>query len=148
MAKVVIVVGLPGSGKSHWVDGHRAECTGLVTYDYFKDSLVPTLRLPDSRHYQDLVESVKAGKDCLLADIAFCEAHRRRETERILADVAPTAVVKWIFFENNPEACRVNINRDGSERARDRLKYLDIFASSYSIPCGVEPVRVWQPSIA
>jgi hypothetical protein len=145
MAKVVIVVGLPGSGKSHWVNMHRSEFTGLVASDYFKDSLVPTLRLPDSRHYQGLIESLKAGRDCLVADIAFCEAQRRSETEGVLAKVAPAAEVRWIFFENNPEACRSNINRDGGERARDQLKYLAMFASSYSIPSGVEPIRVWQP---
>jgi predicted kinase len=146
MAKVVIVVGLPGSGKSHFVKSHRSQYNGLVVCDYFKDSLVPTLSLPGSRHYQDLLKSLREGRDCLIADIAFCQAPRRAETVRILAELVPAAIVEWVFFENNSEACRANIERDGGgQRAQDRLEYLAKFAPDYSIPPGVEPLRVWQP---
>jgi hypothetical protein len=136
----VIVVGLPGSGKSRWIDERRAEFTGLVDSDYFEDSLVPTLRFTDSRHYRPLI----AAQDCLVADIAFCDTLRRVKATQALAFDVPTAEVKWVFFENNPEACYANIIRDGRARALGRLKQLNL-AHKYIVPPDVETLPVWKP---
>jgi len=147
VARVVIVVGLPGSGKSHWVNRHRVEFDGLIAPDYFKESLVPTLRFPDSRHYHELIMSLRAGKECLIADISFCDTLRRLEATWVVASDVPLATVEWVFFENNPEACRANIRGDGGgARAVERLQHLEVLIHKYFVPTDVDPVRVWQPN--
>ena len=144
----MIVVGLPGSGKSWWVDGHLAEFNGVVNADYFEDSLVPTFRFTDSRYYRPLIAALRAGQDCLIADIAFCDTLRRVEATQVLAFDAPGAQVRWVFFENNTEACMANIKRDGGARLLNRLRNFSLFAHKYHIPPGVEALPVWKPNTA
>lgn len=148
MTKIVIVVGLPGSGKSRWVDEHRAGFAGVVNADYFEDSLVPTFRFTDSRHYRPLIAALRAGQDCLIADIAFCDTLRRVEATQVLACDAPMAVVQWVFFENNADACMANIRADGGARLLNRLRNFSLFAHKYHIPPGVNALPVWRSNIA
>lgn len=147
MARVVIIAGLPGSGKSHWINTHRSDFDGVVAPDYFRDSLVPTLRFPDSRHYHGLIKSLREGKDCVIADISFCDTLRRVEAVQVLTSDTPAAVVEWLFFENNAYGCRANIRRDGGSGAAARLKHLEGMVQKYFVPVDTEALPIWQPNL-
>jgi predicted kinase len=137
--KLTVIVGLPGSGKSTLVEEKKRFVTGLCVHDYHAAAHNDSPRVEDSRYYHGLIESLRAGHDCVIADIAFCDARRTvRLCEAFTGEVAGLRL-EWIYFENAPDKCRSNIQRRARESVSSDLKALDEFAQLYRIPEGVAP---------
>src|ERR1700748_1549187 len=79
--RLVMICGLPGSGKSHWINEHQTEFSGQTIPDFFKDALGNDsgdgLKFWRARYYPELVVDLRSGKDCCIADIQFCRAQVR-----------------------------------------------------------------------
>jgi predicted kinase len=79
MAKLIIVVGLPGAGKSYYLDNHtevRSLARDHVVHD-FHSGAIGDLSAPEmSQHFQRLVLALHHGEDCAIADVALCRGDR------------------------------------------------------------------------
>jgi len=106
MTKVILIAGLPGSGKTTHIRQNYPEDKYTVYDDYKCKAINNCSKFDSSRHFTKLIENLNNAKDCVIADIDFCKDESREEAERILQEYAPNAERGWIFFENNPEACR------------------------------------------
>jgi len=145
MAKVTIIVGLPGSGKSELVADRASGCPGVCVEDFMKGSRHTSHRFPDSIHYPHLIRALRDGKDCIIADIAYCDTGRRLEAEQILlADVAEL-VIDWVFFDNDKDACITNVKRRNRTTLAHDLMMIEEFSAKYMPPQGVPAVPVWRP---
>ncbi len=144
MPKIVFVTGLPGSGKSHYLD--RLGREGFERFDDFKSGAVdnsPAFKA--SSRFAALVVALRKGGNCAVGDIDFCRATARAEADTVIRLEVPTAEVEWRCFENDPRQCRANIlSRCRPSVDRDLLK-LDEFAVSYSTPDGCLVLPVWRP---
>jgi hypothetical protein len=146
VVKLIVVVGLPGSGKSYRIRELKRSCPGTCVDDYLKDPVGGSPRFTDSRSYPDLVRDLRAGRDCAISDVEFCDTGRRVELEQVVAQDASGVVIEWQFFENNPGRCTANVERErgGDVAARkDRVRAL---ARNYHIPPGGKPIPVSSPS--
>jgi len=81
--KIILIAGLPGSGKTTYIEKLRQE--GWSIFDDFKanaynDSSV----FWHSRNYEALISAIREGRKCLVADIDFCNTKSRNEAELIL----------------------------------------------------------------
>jgi predicted kinase len=78
MGKLIVVIGLPGSGKSHYVDRLLADgSVGWICHDFHADAYNDSKLVTDSRYLQELLEKLRTGHTCAIADIAFCDPTRR-----------------------------------------------------------------------
>ncbi len=142
--KLTVVVGLPGAGKSTRVKKIRCSVTGLCIEDFHANARRDSSSVKDSIHYQALIEALRAGHDCVVADIAFCEELRRNNLIEAVAREIAGVLVEPIFFENDPDKCRRNIQRRARPSLIRDLEELGRLASVYCIPDGVTPRPVYE----
>lgn len=90
---VIVIVGLPGSGKSGLMD--ELERSGYTLYENITQDW--NGNLPRARSH------AREGKNVAITDLMFCDESWRSRLERELG-----LPVQWIFFENNPWQCAKN----------------------------------------
>jgi hypothetical protein len=82
---------------------------------------------------------LKKGKDIVLADIARCKPERKEQIEihikNTISKLKITAEIVFMYFENNPNACKKNIlERNREKRAEREIEFIDRVSSKYKIP--------------
>lgn len=123
---LIILVGLPGSGKTWYAQN-------VLKYDYFID---------DPKGFFDFPTDVNGT--IVIADPHLCSEHLRAKS--ILPVMYPKHSIKWIFFENNPEKCRKNVEyRSKNGDNRNVLKCIEHLTKLYTIPDGSEIIEIWNP---
>lgn len=120
-SRITVIVGLPGSGKSHLISDMEDARAGLIVADDFHSCSRNDSPLPEaSRYADDIVAALLDGRDVVLSDIAFCDEHRRLALAAWLDTLVPRPAASWIFFDNDLEQCLVNIQgRPGRDAERD-----------------------------
>lgn len=147
MPELIIIVGLPGSGKSTRVRELRSRGPGLFVEDFMKgvDPKSPIRRSPrftDSRYYAELITSLRKDEPCVIADIIFCDTLIRLEAEQILRADVPRLKVTWEFFENAPAKCLKNAEQRARESLPRERRLIKTLSERYFIPVGVKAREV------
>lgn len=137
IGKLLMVIGLPGSGKSWLIDNQlKQSVSGICVHDFHGNAIDNSPEVTKSRHYYDLLEALKAGHDCVIADIEFCRPVRRDRVIEAVQEEIPNLVVEHHCFRNQPDKCIRNItnrNRDTSDEERRKVTRL---SQSYILPAG------------
>jgi len=122
---VYVIVGLPGSGKSH-----LANRIG----DVIVDDIIDLSQLPSP-------DSIK-GKDVVVSDVNFCDARILDIAVAIMHDMYDMYEhrIKVLYFENNPAAAIANVEyrNDG----RNVQGTIDRFRVIYEPP--QDAIPIWQ----
>jgi len=142
---ITFVVGLPGSGKSTWIERQAQGTDALVIHDFKAGSHNDDPAFQSSRHLPELKAAVESGRNSFIADIDFCRSASRMEADLFLTKAFPGVKVKWMFFEKNVAACQANVRRDIDRRVHARLAKIAEFEPQYQIPQGATVVPVWNP---
>ncbi len=147
MAKLNVIIGLPGSGKSFRLkelikSGEIA--SDCVYHDYHADA--PSDEVEDSLHYDELIAKLKSGKNCAVADIAWCAKERREQFISIIKKAVPSVEIKIQCFEKKPDVCKRNVEYASKQRATRRIQKINEFAPDYDIPADVEILKIWDSS--
>jgi len=143
---LLVVVGLPGSGKTTWSKAVAVE-TGALRIDDFK-SKAPDLGFRSSLKLPLLEQTLAAGRHTILLDIDITRTEARSEAAAYLQSRFPKVTPIWVFFANEPEFCRRNILRDTSRRKEGRLVELDARSPNYRIPAGAIVLPVWRSEVS
>lgn len=137
MTTLTIIIGLPGSGKSHHLNQLVNEgkvSADCIAHDYHANAINNSSAPEHSRHYASIIDHLRNGNDCAIADIAFCDAERLQNVELSIYIAARGTTIKRIYFENNAENCKWNVHTDGGEGMNARLQAIDRFTAIYTIP--------------
>ena len=104
--KLYMVVGCPGSGKSHLI-------RGLVESGHLDRHLDDYLEVVDSwtKRLPEIRRLLREGKRIGICGQSFREEARRKKLRLALHDV-PDSMWKWIYFEFDARSCMVNIIKD------------------------------------
>lgn len=123
MVRVILLVGLCGSGKSHWASTHGPP--GCI---YFDDS---------ASKYPALRQALLSGTDCIVEEVSLCRAEHRDYVMALLSDV-PDLDIQWVYFENDLDSANHNVtHRTNKGNARQHRIYNERLHIDYSIPPGV-----------
>ncbi len=154
MQKVLFIIGLPGSGKSTYLEERREEFgDALVCDDYYKSATVrprQSLQFEGSAYYEDVKNALADGRNIVIADILFCDEKRLQEARegimRLLSGLHIEADIEYRFFENNPAACIANIlRRNRPERVKKELAFIKEIEARYQIPESASTIPVYKP---
>jgi hypothetical protein len=153
--EVLILVGLPGCGKTTYVEELRRE--GWDDFDDFKSrALDNSSEFRRSSRFEALAASLQAGHRCVVADIDFCCANSREEACNVLISLSPSLTIRWCFFASDVGTCEKNVRRRDRAGSLDSdLAMLRKYSAVYRIPDGAEirPVfcgnaPTWRPGLA
>lgn len=105
----VILVGLPGSGKTYFGKSCDAPFFDDITQNGGVDYLFNNLSDKNDR--------------VILSDYGFIFADTRKNVVNTLQEKFPGCLIQWIVWENNPEQCWINIQHrnDGRNISRAGL---------------------------
>jgi predicted kinase len=146
MPKLVVVMGLAGSGKTLHLPRLKAEHDAQFMQDSFmKDSHRHQKPIPCSRHYGNLIVNLRSGHNCVISDTVFCKEASRDELVSVLQLHAAGTEIIWFCFENNPEQCRKNVISSKRE-VNSRLQHIEEYIDKYTYPSGVTPIPVGDGS--
>lgn len=129
--KVMLVVGLPAAGKTHWANRQVAQLLALG---------VTARLLDDPRTPEQLAEGLaQPGHVLFITDPYLCLAETRNAAGQIL--IAGGHQVEYVFFECDPVQCQVNARlRPGKPVA----KFIAQLAESYQIPVNATVLPVYR----
>ena len=142
MARLFVVVGLPGSGKTSRLGELVAEHRAVAADDFHKLSLDNRPDVPYSRHYPRIIHALRAGRPCVVADVSFCDPDRLAELVRVVRAMVPDVEVVTEYFANDPPQCLANVTRRDSPERAEELAAIAALAPTYHVPPGaaVRPV--------
>jgi hypothetical protein len=138
--KIIMLVGLPGSGKTT-LGNIMMSRAGLSSPDFiFLDDITIFGGLAS------LEEAISFGwNNIIVADVFLCRTSDRTKAVQWLKKNAVGYEVELVYFENAPEKCRANVLRRTA--GGDHRKVNDLIADlakSYIIPEDVVAIAVWS----
>jgi 5-(carboxyamino)imidazole ribonucleotide mutase len=138
------IAGLPGSGKSHRVRDLAQECSGVRSEDFHAHAHDNSQAVEKSKHFEELIRDLRAGKNCVVADIIFCEAARRTALEMSVKRNVPGVQIRWEYFENDAEQCRRNVISRARGTVEEQLRMVGVLSAKYAIPPAAAVLPVWK----
>lgn len=141
--QLILLGGLPGSGKSFYLDALVAR--GWREFDDFQSKAVgDSADFRDARQFDDLVAALNAGDRCVVADIRVIhQPYRESALSALNGTVLPTAL-QFQVYENQPARCSRNAQRNPDRRLECRLSAIAHWTNHHSVPSGAVLLRVWE----
>lgn len=123
---ITLIIGLPGSGKTHYGEKLAKERSAFF--------------IDDISDYDDLCSALLYFNHVIISDPNLCDPN----VEKAAVNSLKENEIEKIYFENNPEACKANIDRRSQVGDERRVKdFIDMYSEIYNPP---EDARsVWQP---
>jgi len=146
-ARLILLGGLPGSGKSHCLAQLTAE--GWEVFDDFqKKAINNDPAFPMSRNLAALLQSLRAGRRCVVADVRLVtQTYRDSAFKTLRQELLVEFPIDLRIFELDEAQCEENINNASEPRDIDgRLRILREFAPQHSLPSEATVLSVWRPN--
>jgi len=122
MKKIILIAGLPASGKTH----------------YAKEILADGILIDDPKSWADFPKNFDR---LVITDPFLCISKNREICEKWLNENYSNINIEWIFFENNPIQCLKNAKYRENKKVDNFIKQL---SSKYIIPHNSNVIKVYE----
>ena len=122
--KLIILVALPGSGKTYWAKSN------IPSDGMFID---------DINDIKQLIEASVNYKTILMADPHLCNDRVREIAKSKIMGLFPNLIVEWVYWENAPDKAWKNVCNRNDEREISEA-FIKTLAKSYNPPTIDHPV--------
>ncbi|MHB0865355.1 MAG: hypothetical protein ACYC1Y_00380 [Minisyncoccota bacterium] len=144
--RLVVVIGLPASGKSHLLTSWKENgSVGWVCEDFHANAHNNSTEVEDSIFWEPLIKQLNQGVSCAVADIAFCDQGRLQEFVDKMLNCVTDMSIEHYYFENNKQACIENAKRRARANLVSELKKIDELSTIYVPPPNSNPNKVYKP---
>ncbi len=130
MLKIIMIVGLPGSGKTTWGSSFVKENPN----SFFIDDI--SIVTKNAKEYLEKLKKENIFcENLLISDVFFCQKEVREKATQVIKEVFQESQIKLVFFENNIEKCNKNVEQRtklGDDRKVSEL--IISLSKKYSIP--------------
>ena len=142
--RVILVGGLPGSGKTPYLEGLRT--AGWEIFDDFQANAHDNSpQFQKARRCGELIQALREGLNCVVADMRLVCSDYQVEAEQVLRAHVGRIALEWRFFENDAAQCEQNIrNAAGTRFPEPRLAKVREFSEKYSVPSDSVRMPVWR----
>jgi hypothetical protein len=128
--RLIVVVGYCGAGKSTLFKSIQERRPSLATMD---EGFAEPRNERDFRERYGLVGALCEGRSCVVGDANYRMRWRRELLIIELGVIAPSAAVRWVFFENNRAGADENCRRRGGD-VEGYLRLNALFEAGYDMP--------------
>ena len=144
-AKLLIVVGMPGSGKSTYLQRLKDDGKIVEFYDDYQGRSHDNRPEPElSKCYTPLLAHLKKGETVAASDIRWCKEPDLHLFVAAVLRVAPEAEIEYHYFQNDPKQCKANVRRRAREgHVEHELGMIDDYSKKYKIPV-VKTLEVYK----
>jgi hypothetical protein len=135
--KLIVVVGMPGSGKSTYKERLMKDGEIDVAFDDYQGEAYNDSGDPHvSKNYGPMLAALKDGQRILVTDIIFCEEAALHKFLVAVFEVLPDIYVEFRYFENAPEKCIQNARKHqrSTETIEKEINFIQAHATTYRIP--------------
>lgn len=144
MSQLTIVAGMPGSGKTTYLQNELIRKKFDAVYDDYFSGVIKKPAAPKGLYenknslkntmYVNIIKDLVVGRRIAVSDIAFCiSLHRNNFIAAVIAAV-PEVEIHFIFFDNKPEQSKANVRSRGREgRVERELELIDQISDVYSV---------------
>jgi predicted kinase len=124
--KLIIVAGLPGAGKTTYLQRLKEQQVIGWHYDDFQDA--SHNKSPDphlSRYYDNLIEHLRSGHMVAIADIRYCVPDEIQKLLEAVRQAIPGGIipVEVHYFENDQAQCLVNAKKRAQQTKQRDFSY-------------------------
>ncbi|MXG92061.1 AAA family ATPase [Nocardioides flavescens] len=135
-------VGLPGSGKSTYLQTHfDVERQDVLVLDDHQANAIANSPDPQwSRGRGAATDALRDGRSVVISDVAYCHAAALERLVDVMKQDVPGVDVEVTYFANDPCGAKHNV-RLGGRRTMDReLGLIDLLSPDYRPPDDAMPI--------
>ncbi len=119
MQEVILIIGLPGSGKSTLIEHYKSH--PFINYKIYDDWITWTHDDQNKEfiadvNYKELLETLNQGTSTIISGIEFCNNEFLHKSEYYLKTQFPNLNIKRVYFENDPQKSESNIRYRDKQR--------------------------------
>jgi hypothetical protein len=145
--EIIIIVGLPGSGKSYLIHNEYNDSSKNVVFDDLKaHSIFDNPEFTYNRNYPEIINEIKsANNNIVLSDIDFCCFNQFSSAKAILNwwinNFNNRYLITTIAYENSKAKCINNINKTNGRDRTSRIDMINKYSLVYNPEKYVENVN-------
>lgn len=132
MVKLIVVLGLCGSGKTYLSEKINKK-TGAKIFE----GVVHHKSLPE------IVKCLHNGENCVIEEIAYCTQEGRTQLTTIIEKEVKGVAIEWVCLENDLSSANWNVKkRTNKNNIEGHLNINNHWHSLYTYPVGIKPIPI------